>query len=73
MHETIKRLQQATDLTSLGSELCVLITQQVSAFREFVAPQYRPELHYMRGPGPAYARRNNSLAGRSGANPQASL
>jgi hypothetical protein len=24
--------------------------------REFIAPTYRPELHYMRGPGPAYAR-----------------
>ena len=22
------------------------------AFREFVAPTYRPERHYMRGPGP---------------------
>lgn len=28
-----------------------------SAVREFVAPSYRPELHYMRGPGPATARR----------------
>ena len=33
------------------------ITQLASKFREFVAPAYRPELHYMRGPGPAYARR----------------
>ena len=24
--------------------------------REFIVPSYRPELHYMRGPGPAYAR-----------------
>ena len=36
--------------------LLSLITQLLSAFREFVAPRYRPELHYMRGPGPAYAR-----------------
>ena len=35
----------------------IVITQLVSGFREFVAPRYRPELHYMRGPGPAYARR----------------
>jgi hypothetical protein len=28
----------------------------LSALREFVALHYRPELHYMRGPGPAYAR-----------------
>lgn len=34
-----------------------LITHLASAFREFVAPRYRPELHYMRGPGPASARR----------------
>lgn len=34
-----------------------LITRLASAFREFVAPRYRPELHYMRGPGPASARR----------------
>ena len=33
-----------------------LITQLFAAVREFVAPTYRPELHYMRGPGPAYAR-----------------
>ena len=33
-----------------------LIAPILSAFREFVAPRYRPELHYMRGPGPAYAR-----------------
>ena len=29
-----------------------------SAIREFVSPTYRPERHYMRGPGPACARRN---------------
>ena len=27
------------------------------AIREFIAPSYRPELHYMRGPGPAFERR----------------
>ncbi|RJT37539.1 hypothetical protein D3227_18100 [Mesorhizobium waimense] len=39
------------------TEWLALITQLASAFREFVAPRYRPELHYMRGPGPACARR----------------
>ena len=34
-------------------ELFAPITQMASAFREFVAPRYRPELYYMRGPGPA--------------------
>jgi hypothetical protein len=38
-------------------ERWALITQLASAFREFVAPRYRPELYYMRGPGPATARR----------------
>ena len=34
----------------------ILIIRLALAIREFVAPAYRPELHYMRGPGPAYAR-----------------
>ena len=38
-------------------ELRVLLTQYLSALRDFVAPRYRPDLHYMRDPGPAYARR----------------
>lgn len=33
-----------------------LLKQLAFAIRELVAPSYRPELHYMRGPGPAYAR-----------------
>jgi hypothetical protein len=28
--------------------------------REFVVPSYRPERHYMRGPGPACAQRNHN-------------
>ncbi len=31
-----------------------------SALREFVAPTYRPERHYMRGPGPASRRAQQS-------------
>lgn len=31
-----------------------------TALREFVAPTYRPERHYMRGPGPACERRRNT-------------
>ncbi len=34
------------------------------AVREFVVPSYHPERHYMRGPGPACARRNISFAAR---------
>ncbi len=33
------------------------IRRAAAAMREFVAPTYRPERHYMRGPGPACARR----------------
>lgn len=32
------------------------ITVCAVAVREFIAPTYRPEKHYMRGPGPACAR-----------------
>ena len=32
------------------------IASSVLAMREFLAPSYRPERHYMRGPGPACAR-----------------
>lgn len=46
-------------------ELLTPITQLALAFREFVAPRYRPELYYMRGPGPAYARRMAMLEKRS--------
>lgn len=31
------------------------------AIREFLVPTYRPERHYMRGPGPACARRGDGL------------
>lgn len=34
------------------------IIRYAIALREFIAPTYRPERHYMRGPGPACARRN---------------
>ena len=33
------------------------LAHYASALREFVAPTYRPERYYMRGPGPACARR----------------
>jgi hypothetical protein len=35
-----------------------IIAHGAAAIREFIAPSYRPERHYMRGPGPACARRN---------------
>ncbi|MER2535468.1 MAG: hypothetical protein ABTQ31_09930 [Rhizobiaceae bacterium] len=38
--------------------MCILdqLATYAAALREFVAPSYRPERHYMRGPGPACAR-----------------
>lgn len=40
------------------------INSVATAIREFVAPTYRPERHYMRGPGPACARRMGVLETR---------
>ncbi|MFZ2103010.1 MAG: hypothetical protein WAU86_20845 [Oricola sp.] len=31
--------------------------QTLATIRDFMWPDYRPERHYMRGPGPACARR----------------
>jgi len=39
------------------------ITVCALALREFVVPTYRPERHYMRGPGPACARRERGTFG----------
>lgn len=38
-------------------EIRALLTKSLSELWVFAAPRHRPELHYMRGPGPAYARR----------------
>lgn len=35
----------------------VHLRESVNVIREFVVPSYRPERHYMRGPGPACAAR----------------
>jgi hypothetical protein len=39
------------------------IAHYAFTFREFLAPTYRPERHYMRGPGPACARRRKGSLG----------
>ncbi|WP_167591836.1 hypothetical protein [Jiella endophytica] len=40
-----------------------LILSMLRAVSEFIHPTYRPERHYMRGPGPACARKSGrSLA-----------
>lgn len=38
------------------------IKRRFAALREFVWPSYHPELHYMRGPGPACRKRQINLA-----------
>ena len=42
-------------------KLLASFKQLASMLRELFAPRYRPELHYMRGPGPASARRAITL------------
>jgi hypothetical protein len=37
--------------------MIVQLRKAVVTVREFLMPSYRPECHYMRGPGPACARR----------------
>lgn len=37
------------------------IAHSASALRQFIAPTYRPERHYMRGPGPACERRRHMM------------
>ena len=34
------------------------IRLQIRSIREFIWPSYKPEKHYMRGPGPAYEKRH---------------
>ncbi len=42
----------------------VRINITIRAMREFFIPTYRPERHYMRGPGPACARRGDHMVAR---------
>ncbi|MGU3573921.1 hypothetical protein ACLBWZ_00175 [Brucellaceae bacterium C25G] len=37
--------------------ILVQIFTSINVVREFLMPSYRPERHYMRGPGPACAAR----------------
>ncbi|WP_367716792.1 hypothetical protein AB2N04_02405 [Nitratireductor sp. GISD-1A_MAKvit] len=34
-----------------------LLTRLIVVLRDFIAPRYHPERHYMRGPGPACQKR----------------
>jgi len=37
----------------MNMEPWTIVAHVASAIREFLIPTYRPELYYMRGPGPA--------------------
>ncbi len=37
-----------------------LLRRLATTLRELIAPSYRPECHYMRGPGPATSRRGGT-------------
>ncbi|MDV2966072.1 MULTISPECIES: hypothetical protein [Alphaproteobacteria] len=39
-----------------------LFVRCIAALREFIAPRYHPERHYMRGPGPACQKRGSGSA-----------
>ncbi|PZV33992.1 hypothetical protein B5V02_33310 [Mesorhizobium kowhaii] len=48
-------------------DISALLARCLTALWEWVVPSYRPELHYMRGPGPASAR------GKIGVEPEPAL
>lgn len=52
-------LKQAHATGETTMKLFTKISECAIAMREFVAPTYHPERHYMRGPGPACARRDH--------------
>lgn len=44
-----------------------VVLRYACAVREFIVPSYRPERYYMRGPGPACAKRGDVTIGRGAA------
>ncbi len=60
-HRTTLAVLAFVARTAMGMSLA---RHLASAVREFIAPRYRPELHYMRGPGPACARRAIKIESR---------
>ena len=59
MHPNRKGLRNRTGQMSIFLQL----RGYVHSVREFVVPSYHPERHYMRGPGPACARRHHENRG----------
>ncbi len=52
-------MEGAKDKDTGTMGLVKLIVRCVNAMQEAFLPRYHPERHYMRGPGPACARREN--------------
>jgi len=49
-------------LASAGAKACVAV---VNAYRTLITPDhYRPEAHYMRGPGPKWRARHAQVSSR---------
>lgn len=57
---TMHSIRKGHPNAGIGDWTKMAILKQITvcavAVREFIAPTYRPEKHYMRGPGPACAR-----------------
>ena len=65
--DVVGKMQERSEGTSEGQgngtvTFLSKLSYAAAALREFVAPTYRPERHYMRGPGPASARRRQQAA-----------
>jgi hypothetical protein len=50
----------------IGQRLLAVITRRVQDVFEDVFDSYRPELHYMRGPGPRWREKHGIAARRRG-------
>jgi len=55
-----KKVQSQTSAKSSRSEFVKQFAEFLRAIKTFADP-YRPELHYMRGPGPKYRAKHGSI------------
>jgi hypothetical protein len=44
-----------------GNESMYILSFVLEVVRALITPRYRPELHYMRGPGPKWIERHGPL------------
>jgi hypothetical protein len=52
--------------TSMVSRSFAIIASAIEKARQEMFNSYRPELHYMRGPGPKWRAKNSALAPENG-------